>query len=219
MSAVAGQRALRVGREDLTHDSRPGAPNKLAHIVYKTPRPQEMIDWYTEVLDAVLVFANKRIAFLTYDDEHHRIALIKVPWLLRIPGAVWRAYRKFWGLDHVAFAYQRLEQLVATYRRLSHAGIEPVWCINHGPTTSMYYEDPDGHRIELQVDNVASTEQLLGWLSGEESERNPIGIEFDPKVLERLLAAGVPATALMRRGSASTDGQPARAGRRTLRWK
>jgi catechol 2,3-dioxygenase-like lactoylglutathione lyase family enzyme len=219
MSALAEQRALRVRREDLTKEPRLGAPNKLAHIVYKTPRPQEMIDWYTEVLDAVLVFANKRIAFLTYDDEHHRIALIKVPWLLRIPGAVWQVYRKFWGFDHVAFAYRRLDQLVATYRRLAHVGIEPVWCINHGPTTSMYYEDPDGHRIELQVDNFASTEQLLDWLSGEEFERNPIGVEFDPKVLERLLAVGVPASALMKRGSAPPDGQPARAGRRTLRWK
>jgi catechol 2,3-dioxygenase-like lactoylglutathione lyase family enzyme len=219
MNAAAGQRALRVRREDLAKDPRPRAPHKLAHFVYKTPRPQEMIDWYTKVLDAVVVFENERIAFLTYDDEHHRVALIKVPRLLRIPGVVWKMYRKFWGFDHVAFAYERLDHLVATYRRLADAGIEPVWCINHGPTTSMYYEDPDGHRIELQVDNFASTEQLLDWLSGEEFERNPIGIEFDPNVLERLLAAGIPVTTLMRRGSAPPDGLPARAGLRTVRWK
>jgi catechol 2,3-dioxygenase-like lactoylglutathione lyase family enzyme len=178
-----------------------------------------MIDWYSRVLDAVVVFQDKRIAFLTYDDEHHRVALIKVPALLQIPSMVWRHYRKFWGVDHVAFSYDRLEALLATHRRLAAAGIQPVWCINHGPTTSMYYEDPDGHRIELQVDNFDSNHELLDWLSGGEFGANPIGVEFDPSVLARLLHAGTPLTELKKRGSAPPDGRKARAGRRTLRWK
>jgi hypothetical protein len=37
--------------------------------------------------------------------------------------------------------------------------------------------------------------------------------------LERLLAAGIPVSTLMRRGSAPPDGLPARSGLRTLRWK
>jgi catechol 2,3-dioxygenase-like lactoylglutathione lyase family enzyme len=210
---------VRVRAEDLEHTPRPGAPNKLAHVVYKTPRLQPMVDWYTRVLHAVVVFQDKRIAFLTYDDEHHRIALIKVPALLRVPGLVWRHYRKFWGVDHVAFTYNRLEALLATHRRLAAAGVEPVWCINHGPTTSMYYEDPDGHRIELQVDNFDSNQELLDWLSSGEFDANPIGIEFDPVELDRLLRAGTPLTDLKKRGSAPPDGRKARAGLRTLRWK
>jgi len=158
---------------DLERSRRRGAPNKLAHVVFKTPRIAEMIDWYTTVLDAVVVFADKRIAFLTYDQEHHRIALIKVPRPLRIPGAVWKVHRKFFGVDHIAFTYEGLADLIATHRRLADAGIEPVWCINHGPTTSMYYEDPDGNRIELQVDNFATNRELLGWLAGGEFDKNP----------------------------------------------
>ncbi|PIB78091.1 VOC family protein [Mycobacterium celatum] len=211
--------AVRVRSEDLEQPPRPGAPAKLAHVVYKTPRPQQMIDWYTQVLDAVVVFEDKRLAFLTYDHEHHRIALIKVPRALRIPGTVWKVYRKFWGVDHVAFTYTHLENLVAAYRRLADAGIRPVWCINHGPTTSMYYEDPDGHRIELQVDNFDSNAELLDWLSCGEFDENPIGVEFDPDVLERLLAAGTSAAELKKRGSAPPDGRRARAGLGTLRWK
>jgi catechol 2,3-dioxygenase-like lactoylglutathione lyase family enzyme len=210
---------VRVRPEDLDQPPRAGAPNKLAHVVYKTPRLQQMVDWYTQVLDGVVVFADKRIAFVTYDQEHHRVAFIKVPRVLRIPGVVWKMRRKFWGVDHVAFSYDRLETLVSTYRRLSTAGIEPVWCINHGPTTSMYYEDPDGNRIELQVDNFATNHELLGWLAGGEFEKNPIGVEFDPNVLGRLLAAGTPVAALTRRGSAPPDGRRPRAGLRTLRWK
>jgi catechol-2,3-dioxygenase len=194
-------------------------PQKLAHVVFKTPRMAEMIGWYTTVLGAAVVFADKRITFLTYDEEHHRIALIKVPRLLRIPGSVWRVHRKVYGVDHVAFTYARLPDLIATYRRLADVGIEPVWCINHGPTTSMYYEDPDGNRIELQVDNFATTADLLDWVASGEFAANPIGVEFDPAELERLLAAGAPQELLARRGSAPPRDRPARAGLRTLRWK
>jgi catechol 2,3-dioxygenase-like lactoylglutathione lyase family enzyme len=204
---------------DLERSRRRGAPNKLAHVVFKTPRIAEMIDWYTTVLDAVVVFADKRIAFLTYDQEHHRIALIKVPRPLRIPGAVWKVHRKFFGVDHIAFTYEGLADLIATHRRLADAGIEPVWSINHGPTTSMYYEDPDGNRIELQLDNFATNRELLGWLAGGEFDKNPIGVEFDPVVLERLAAAGTPVEVLTKRGSAPPPDRPARAGLRTLRWK
>jgi catechol 2,3-dioxygenase-like lactoylglutathione lyase family enzyme len=208
-----------VGPDDLERGRRPHAPAKLAHVVFKTPRLAEMADWYTLVLDGMVVFADERICFITYDDEHHRVAFIKVPRPLRIPGVVWKINRKFWGFDHVAFTHDRLETLVATHRRLADAGIEPVWCINHGPTTSMYYEDPDGNRVELQVDNFASNQELMDWLSGGEFEKNPIGVEFDPDVLERLVTAGVPAAQLIPRGSAPPDGRKPRAGLRTLRWR
>lgn len=214
---MSGHPAVRVSAADLDRPPRPGAPIKLAHIVFKTPRQAEMSDWYCRVLDAVVVFTDNRITFLTYDSEHHRIALIKVPRPLRFPGLVWQLHRKVYGVDHIAFAYPDLNALMATYLRLDAVGIAPVWCINHGPTTSIYYEDPDGNRIELQVDNFTSNQEMLDWLDGGEFDANPIGVEFDPDVLARLLAAGTPG--LTRRGSAPPDNRPARAGLRTLRWK
>ncbi|MFV8050946.1 VOC family protein [Mycobacterium sp. 48b] len=214
---MSGQPGVRVSAADMDQPPRPGAPNKLAHIVFKTPRAAEMADWYCRALDAVVVFDDSRITFLTYDHEHHRIALVKVPRLLRLPGMVWKLHRKVYGVDHIAFSYPDLKALLATHRRLADAGIAPVWCINHGPTTSMYYEDPDGNRIELQVDNFTTNQELLDWLDGGEFDANPIGVEFDPDVLQRLVTAGVPG--LTRRGSAPPEGRPARAGMRTLRWK
>lgn len=219
MSASTNRLGVQVGPEDLAQIPRPGAPAKLAHIVFKTPRMRQMADWYAKVLDGVVVFREKRITFLTYDEEHHRVALIKVPAPLRIPGLVWKLHRKVYGVDHIAFTYRSLEDLVATYRRLTDAGINPVWCINHGPTTSMYYEDPDGNRIELQVDNFATHQELFEWLEGGEFDDNPIGVEFDPGVLERHLAAGAAVSTLIRRGSAPPDDRPARAGLRAIRWK
>ncbi|MDF0531725.1 VOC family protein [Tsukamurella sp. 8F] len=210
---------IRVSSEDLAREPHPHAPSKLAHVVMKTPRRREMAEWYTTVLDGTVTFEDRMITFITYDHEHHRIALIGTPWLLRIPGIVWSRHRKFWGVDHIAFTYESLDKLVTNYRRLADLGIEPVWTINHGPTTSMYYEDPDGHRLELQVDNFATNEELLAWLDSGEFEADPIGVDFDPDVLEARIAQGVPRRELVKRGSAVPAGARPRAGLRTITWK
>ncbi|CAN5323515.1 VOC family protein [soil metagenome] len=219
MAATNTASAVKITSADLESIDRPHAPAALAHVVLKTPRPDAMARWYSAVLDASVTFQNRRLTFLTYDSEHHRVALVRMPALLRIPGRVWRTHRKFWGVDHIAFTYPSLNALTANYTRLANMGITPVWCINHGPTTSMYYEDPDGNRLELQVDNFSSNQQLLNWLSGGEFAANPIGVEFDPDELARLVAADTPLDELTRRGAAAPPGRRARAGRRTIRWK
>ena len=148
-------------------------PIKLAHFVLRTARPKEMVDWYQKVLEADVVFRSPQIAFLTYDDEHHRIAIAHMPGLLDRPGFMA-------CVEHIAFTYASLGDLAATYRRLSGLGIEPTWCINHGPTTSMYFTDPDGNHIELQVDNFPDAEQLAAFFRESDFAENPIGVDFDP---------------------------------------
>jgi len=143
-------------------------PSKFAHVVYKTPRLDEMIEWYERVLGAHIAFRNDFIAFLTYDDEHHRVALVKAP----EP-----------GVEHVAFTYESLTALVDTYTRLRDSGVTPYWTIDHGPTTSMYYRDPDGNQIELQVDNFPDAEALHAFFHSETFAANPIGVDFDPEDL------------------------------------
>src|SRR6476620_7109298 len=50
-------------------------PVKFAHVVYMTRRFDEMIAWYRNVFEADVVYENPALAFLTYDDEHHRFAI------------------------------------------------------------------------------------------------------------------------------------------------
>lgn len=167
------------------------APAKLAHIVLRTSRIEAMRDWYADVLGAVVVFDGGFLAFLTYDDEHHRVALVSDPGAAD-PGHVT-------GLEHVAFTYVGLGDLLHTYRRLRDAGIRPHWCINHGPTTSLYYRDPDGNQIELQIDNFDTAADLAEWFRSGAFAANPIGVEFDPDELVAKLDAGVPASDLVQR--------------------
>jgi catechol-2,3-dioxygenase len=161
------------------------APIKMAHVVRRTSRLDEMVAWYETVLAAETVHRDGMLAFLTYDDEHHRIALAGIPGLEeQSPLAA--------GTDHVAFSYADLGDLLYTYARLKRAGIEPYWCINHGPTTSLYYKDPDGNRIELQVDNFADAEEAARWMRSGAFAANPIGVVFDADALVARYEAGEP---------------------------
>jgi len=49
-------------------------PVKFAHVVYQTRRFNEMIEWYRTVFEAEVVHQDPALAFMTYDDEHHRFA-------------------------------------------------------------------------------------------------------------------------------------------------
>ncbi len=49
-------------------------PTKFAHIVYRTRRFAQMLQWYETVFGAKVQYQNPGLAFLTYDDEHHRFA-------------------------------------------------------------------------------------------------------------------------------------------------
>ena len=157
-------------------------PAKFAHFVLRTGQIDKLAEWYRIVLGARIVFQHERLCFLSYDDEHHRIAIVNVPQANpRDPNAE--------GLDHLSFTYGSLTDLLATYARLKVVGIEPFCPVNHGPTTSLYYHDPDGNRIELQIDNFDDLDkcaELMKGLGG----FNPIGLLVDPNELAEQLAAG-----------------------------
>jgi catechol-2,3-dioxygenase len=170
----------------------PVAPTKLAHIVRRTSRFDAMVAWYQTVFCAEIAHRDGMLAFLTYDDEHHRFAIAQLPGLEDQPPLAA-------GTDHVAFTYADLGDLLYTYARLAGAGITPYWCVNHGPTTSMYYKDPDGNRVELQVDNFATADECNRWMRSGEFAANPIGVVFDPEDLLARYRAGEPLATLTAR--------------------
>jgi catechol 2,3-dioxygenase-like lactoylglutathione lyase family enzyme len=167
-------------------------PGKLAHFVLRTSRYHEVVDFYKALLCAHSVFSNDILSFLTYDEEHHRIAVLNLPGLQDQQAGVA-------GVHHVAFTYDSLADLIANYERAKQQGIEPVWCTNHGPTTSFYYRDPDGNQLELQVENFATVEESMAFLDTPEFAENPIGVDLDPEELGRRLHAGEPEVELKKR--------------------
>ena len=157
----------------------PVTPAKFAHFVLRVRDIEKSLDWYQQVLGMSIVHDAGNLAFLTYDDEHHRLALAKTP-------VETETVRGSPGLDHVAYTLATLGELLGTYGRLKALDIKPVWPINHGLTTSLYYADPDGNRVEFQVENFDTTEELNAFMRSSAFAENPIGGEFDPdRLLER----------------------------------
>ena len=179
-------------------------PAKLAHVVLRTSQMSTMREWYTCVLSAKTIYADDGLAFLTYDDEHHRIALLHAPNLTQQDGGAA-------GVHHIAFTYGTLDDLVATYERLRDTGIKPVYCTNHGPTTSLYYRDPDANQIELQVDNYDTIEEATQFFYSADFKANPIGVDFDPEDLVKRVHSGEDHAQIKRRtviGARGLDSLP-----------
>ena len=172
----------------------PIKPSKFAHFVLRVSDLEASIQWYAAVLGMEMVHRAEKLAFMTYDEEHHRLALVETPVEAATPGAP--------GLDHVAYTLSSLGDLMATYKRLKTKDIMPVWPINHGLTTSLYYADPDGNRVEFQVENLDTVEDLQGYMRSDAFAANPIGVGFDPEKLLQRYENGDPVEELLQQGSA-----------------
>ena len=53
-------------------------PQRFVHVVYRTRRFQALLDWYAAVFNAQVRHQNPALAFLSYDDEHHRFAFVNL---------------------------------------------------------------------------------------------------------------------------------------------
>ncbi|MBT3432837.1 MAG: biphenyl 2,3-dioxygenase [Nitrospinaceae bacterium] len=170
-------------------------PFEMAHINFHTARLEDMKSWYITVLEAKAVYADGNYAFLSYDEDFHRIALIRDSRLGDKSGLEASA-------DHAAFAYASLEELVYTFERLRNLNILPDRVINHGPTISLYYLDPDGNHLELQVNRFGSMDEIKEFLKKGTFAVDPIGVEFNIDLFIEKLQSGVSTNELFRTTSA-----------------
>lgn len=163
-------------------------PKRMSHVVYRTNRYEEMLAWYQEVFGATVKTKSQAMAFLTYDDEDHRFAIVNIQALkpghdaLDRPGLV--------GVDHIAYTLDSLADLFGNYEYLRARQIKPYWCIHHGDTVSMYYADPDGNQMEFQVETFEAQRQIPPEQFSKPRVRNPVGVEYEPEEWLARLRAG-----------------------------
>lgn len=178
-------------------------PATLAHIFLRTNKFEEMVEYYKAFLNAEARFEKGFISFLCFDHEHHRIAISSIP-------GTGDKVQSSAGLEHVAFGFNTLEDLAMSYRQRKRKGILPMWCVNHGITMSIYYEDPDGNRLETQVDTYDDVDVATDFMKSDAFTKNPIGVIFDPeKDLVARLKAGHSKEDIMRRDETAERANPA----------
>jgi hypothetical protein len=94
------------------------------------------------------------------------------------------------GMHHMAFTFSTLADLAQSYKQRKAHNILPTMSMNHGPTTSIYYTDPDGNMIETQVDNFDTNEEVQQFMESKEWIENPLGVDFEPEDFVRRVESG-----------------------------
>jgi catechol 2,3-dioxygenase len=165
---------------------------KLQHFGLTTANLEAMIAWYHQVLGMTVNHrsaaptgaerAPLSAAWLSNDEVNHRIAFVELPGL-----TVDLDKSRHARLQHVAFEYQTIDDLLGTYARLKGLGILPALAADQGLQTAFYYSDPDQNSVELNVNNYGNE-----WTATEHIKTSPsfaarpMGAYVDP---EKMIAA------------------------------
>jgi len=102
------------------------------------------------------------------------------------------------GLDHVQFRHASLGALLDRYERLRDLGITPHLSMNHGPSTSFYYRDPDGNVVELSPVNFSTEAEYVGFVNSDAFKKNIAGIEIDANDFVAKYRSGMPQSDLVK---------------------
>lgn len=168
------------------------------HTTFATLKLDEMVAFYEKIAGLEPVYYSPGGAWLTNDAANHRIALLALPDLQAPEDKGHTA-----GLHHTAFEYASFDQWVDNYVRLRDEGIVPFLNLDHGMTMSMYYQDPEGNGVEIQVDGFGDWSRGKEWMwASQEFGDNPIGVYFDPERLVEARAAGLEFQEIHRRARA-----------------
>ena len=158
---------------------RPLAAPKLHHATFLTLRLDEMVEWYGLALGMYPAFLGEGAAWLTNDEANHRIAFLSPP---EVDHPADKGHTT--GIHHTAFEFETFDQWLNNYIRLRNHRVLPFLYLDHGITMSVYYQDPDGNGVEIQVDAFGSWRDSSQWISAaREFAENPIGTWFDPEKL------------------------------------
>ncbi len=189
----------------IRHDP-PGAvksmpsPTKIHHVhIFSDVNHDAMVQYYKDLFNAEIVnvahFGDGSATFLTYDDHDHRVIIIRRPGWGTKP-------QKPVGVSHIAFGYASLGELLYVYKRMKALGYPPPRrTLNHGNSTSLYWQDPDGNEVETMVDNFTPQEcqDYKRYYQFTEEFGAMAEADFDPDKMVALYESGVPDTILMDR--------------------
>jgi len=124
---------------------------KVGHVVLGVRDPARSVKFYTEVLgmELVKVLDDMQMAFFSFGERDHDIAVIKVPDEQPVGSS---------GLAHTALEIEGdQEQLRELYERLKRYDARVEFTADHVLTKSVYFFDPDGNRLEIFSQELPST--------------------------------------------------------------
>lgn len=141
---------------------------RIHHAAYRCRDAKQTVEFYRGLLDMdfLLAIAEDKVPSTGTDDPYMHvfmdagmgnvIAFFELP---NSPEMSKDPNTPDW-VQHIAFELETMAELGTYKQRLEDADIDVLGPINHGIFDSIYFFDPNGHRLEFAV-NKGTPEQML----------------------------------------------------------
>jgi glyoxylase I family protein len=140
---------------------------RIHHVAYRCRDAKETVEFYQRVLgmDFVLAIAEDRVPSTKAPDPYMHVfldagmgnvlAFFELP---NSPDMGKDANTPAW-VQHLAFELENFQALKQAKASLEAEGLDVLGPVNHGIFQSIYFHDPNGHRIELAA-NTCTEEEM-----------------------------------------------------------
>ena len=140
---------------------------RIHHVAYRCKDAKETVDFYQRVLnmDFQLAFAEDQVPSTKEPDPYMHVFLdagmgnVLAFFELPTREPMGRDENTPEWVQHIAFEVESYEALLAAKEQVEAEGLDVIGPTNHGIFQSIYFFDPNGHRLEL-VANTQTQEQL-----------------------------------------------------------
>ncbi len=134
--------------------------NRIHHVAYRCKDAKATVEWYTKHMnmDFVLAIAEDLVPSTKAPDPYMHVFLDagegNVLAFFELPNSptMGRDTNTPDWVQHIAFKVDDMTALEAAKAQLQAAGVEVVGPTNHTIFKSIYFFDPNGHRLELACD-------------------------------------------------------------------
>jgi lactoylglutathione lyase len=143
---------------------------KIHHVAYRCKDAKATVEWYQKYLDMnfILAIAEDEVPSTKAPDPYMHVFLDagggNVLAFFELPtcGPMGRDTNTPTWTQHLALEVDSLDELLATKARLEADGVDVVGPTDHTLFKSIYFFDPNGHRLELAANT--GTPQMLSRL-------------------------------------------------------
>jgi glyoxylase I family protein len=140
---------------------------RIHHVAYRCRDARETVEFYQRLLgmDFVLAIAEDQVPSTKAPDPYMHVFLDagmgNVLAFFELPNSpeMGRDEQTPDWVQHIAFELEDMDALLKAREAVLSEGLEVIGPTNHGIFQSIYFRDPNGHRLEL-VANTCSDEEM-----------------------------------------------------------
>ena len=141
--------------------------DRIHHVAYRCNDAKETVEFYQRILnmDFMLAFAEDQVPSTKEPDPYMHVFLDagmgNVLAFFELPTRpdMDRDHNTPQWVQHIAFEVSDYDELLASKTHIEDQGVDVLGPVDHGIFQSIYFFDPNAHRLEL-VANTQTQEQL-----------------------------------------------------------